>query len=78
MNYSLDKKFLEMLVLLLHNQNVQLAKIVSDEENLPLHRVISYVPSTHQIKQMLQSYKPNHKSSSEESVSSKDSSSVDE
>ena len=53
---QIDKKFLEMLVLLIHQQNKQLAKIIAEEENLPLHLVDMYVPSTHKIMQMLGSY----------------------
>jgi hypothetical protein len=54
--YTIDKKFLEMLVMLIHQQNMQLAKIISEEEGLPYHLVCMYVPSTHQIKQMLGAY----------------------
>lgn len=42
-----------MLCLLIHNQNKQLAMIIAEEENLPLHLVCMYVPSTHKVKQML-------------------------
>ena len=42
-----------MLVMLIHQQNQQLAKIIAEDENLPLHIVHQYVPSTHKIKQML-------------------------
>jgi hypothetical protein len=54
MKHSLDKKFLEMLIMLIHQQNKQLAKIISEEESLPLHLVELYVPSTHNIRQLLQ------------------------
>jgi hypothetical protein len=54
MKHTLDKKLLEIIVLLVHQQNKQLAKIIAEEENMPLHLVEMYVPSTHQIKQLLQ------------------------
>lgn len=53
MQYTIDKKFLDMLVMLIHLQNQQLAKIISDEENIPLHLVLQHVPSTHKIKTMI-------------------------
>lgn len=53
MEYTIDKTFLNMLVMLIHQQNQQLAKIIAEDENLPLHIVHQYVPSTHKIKQML-------------------------
>jgi hypothetical protein len=50
MIHIIDKKFLEMLVMLVHQQNVQLANIIADEEGkLILHRI----PSTYKIKQLL-------------------------
>lgn len=54
MKHTLDKKFLEIIVMLVHQQNKQLAKIIAEEENLPLHIVEMYVPSTHKIRQLLQ------------------------
>jgi len=54
MKHILDKKFLEIIVLLIHQQNKQLAKIIAEEENMPIHLVEMYVPSTHEIKQLLQ------------------------
>lgn len=53
MQYTIDKKFLDMLVMLIHLQNQQLAKIISDEENIPYHLITQYVPSTHKIKSMI-------------------------
>lgn len=61
MNHTIDKKFLEILVLLIHQQNLQLAKIIADEEELPLHLVNIYIPSTHKIKQMLGNFESNKK-----------------
>lgn len=53
MDYTIDKKFLTILIMLIHLQNQQLAKIISDEENIPYHLVTQYVPSTHKIKTMI-------------------------
>ena len=53
MKHTIDKKILEMLCLLIHNQNRQLAMIIAEEENLPLHLVCMHVPSTHKVKQLL-------------------------
>lgn len=53
MKHTIDKKLLEMLCLLIHNQNRQLAMIIAEEEDLPLHVVSMYVPSTHRVKQLL-------------------------
>jgi len=55
MSETIDKKMIDFLVMLVHQQNLQLAKIIAEEENLPLHLVNMYVPSTHKIKQMLAS-----------------------
>jgi hypothetical protein len=62
MSYTIDKKFIEILTMLIHNQNKQLAEIIAEEEGLPLHLVNLYVPSTYKIKQMF-----SHISSSESS-----------
>lgn len=53
MIYTIDKKIIEMLTMLIHHQNKQLAEIIAEEENLPLHIVNLYVPCTYQIKKML-------------------------
>lgn len=72
MVYTIDKKYLDMLVMLIHQQNLQLAKIIAEEENMPLHLVNMYVPTTAAIKKMLGNYK-----SSDESLDSKSSSLVE-
>ena len=56
MSYTIDKKIIEILTMLIHQQNRQLAQIIAEEENMPLHLVNMYVPSTHKIKQLLGSY----------------------
>lgn len=53
MDYTIDKKFLNMIVMLIHFQNQQLAKIISEEESIPYHLVSQYVPSTHKIQTMI-------------------------
>lgn len=52
-HYTIDKKFLDMLIMLIHLQNQQLAKIISEEENIPYHLVLQYVPSTHKVKTLI-------------------------
>lgn len=58
MKHTFDKKLLEMLCILIHNQNRQLAMIIAEEEDLPLHAVSMYVPSTHKVKQLLNAVGP--------------------
>lgn len=53
MEYTIDKKFLNMIIMLVHFQNQQLAKIISEEESIPYHLVSQYVPSTHKIQTMI-------------------------
>jgi len=59
--YTIDKKIIEMLVMLIHQQNIQLSEIIAEEENLPLHLVNMYVPRTYQIKNMLSNEMSNTK-----------------
>lgn len=42
-----------MLVMLIHLQNQQLAKIISEEEDIPYHLVLQHVPSTHKVRTMI-------------------------
>jgi hypothetical protein len=51
--HTIDKKFIEILVMLIHQQNKQLATIIAEKENLPLHIVNLHVPPTYKIKNML-------------------------
>ena len=70
MKHQIDKKFLEMLILLIHQQNEQLARIIAEEEGLPLHHVSMHIPSVHKIKQMLGAHTSSSLSSSSSSSSS--------
>lgn len=68
MKHAIDRKFVDMLVLLIHEQNRQLADIIAEEEKLPYHLVRAYVPSTHKVRQMIGAV--SQTSSSEEEPSS--------
>lgn len=51
--YKLDKKFLEILVNLVRDQNVQLMDIIAEEENISRRELSEFIPTRFMLKKML-------------------------
>lgn len=47
---DINVKFLEILINIIREQNIQLLKIIAEEEKLDLRELIKLVPSNYQIK----------------------------
>lgn len=51
--YKLDKKFLEILINLVRDQNVQLLEIIAEEENMSKRELTTFIPTRFMLKKML-------------------------
>jgi hypothetical protein len=65
---SISPKYIEIIMILVHQQNKQLIKIISEEENIDINKLEALITPQHKLFQMLVAI-----SSSESSVSSSDS-----
>jgi predicted transcriptional regulator len=48
---DINIKFLEILVNIVREQNMQLLKIIAEEENLDIRELVKLVPTNYQLKQ---------------------------
>lgn len=59
MLYNINVKFLEILTNLIHEQNMQLLQIISEEEKLNYREVVKDIPSRFELKRMMDNLNTN-------------------